>query len=456
MENTKPRPPLSQIIIYAIGQYGWSLCSFGAGSLLAYFYMPAEDGVERFQPYFFTCYVLGILTLIGLLGFAGRLLDAFTDPWIASFSDRMKIGGLGKRKKLMAIAALPFAVSSFLLFFPIISAYSWINILWLVLISIIYYVSFTMYLIPYNALIAELGHHPDDRMKISTVISLTWILGFATGFSVYMLIGVFVDQGYSYTNAFHLLLGCFALLSFICMMVPIFFLKENDYAQQSAQESIQGSKTSGFSQFVQLLRKDKNLRIFVLSDLIYWLAAMFIQMGLVFYITILMGKEEGESFIFLIISLIGSLLLYLPINIIVKNYGKKGITLVAFFVYVIIFGLTGFIDLLPIDINILFYSAAILAAFPMAVFGIIPNAIVADLIYANEQRTGRNDAGIYFAIRTFMMKIGITLANLIFPSLLLLGKSVENPTGVRATAVAALIFCIIGMFIFNQYKTVDD
>lgn len=448
MENTKPRPPLSQIIIYAIGQYGWSLCSFGAGSLLAYFYMPGEDGIERFQPYFFTGYVLGILTLIGLLGFAGRLLDAFTDPWIANFSDRMKIGGLGRRKKLMAIAALPFAISSFLLFFPIISAYSWINILWLVVISVIYYISFTMYLIPYNALIAELGHHPDDRMKISTVIALTWILGFATGFSVYILIGIVVEQGYSYTNAFHLLLGSFALLSFICMMVPIFFLNENKYAQQSEQKS----ETNGFSQFIQLIRNDKNLRIFVLADLTYWLAAMFIQMGLFFYITILMGKEEGESFNFLIISLLGSLLLYLPINIVVKKYGKKGITLVAFMVYIIIFGVTGFIDLLPIDIDILFYSSAILAAFPMAVFGVIPNAIIADLVYANEQRTGRNDAGIYFAIRTFMMKIGITLANLIFPSLLLLGKSVDNPMGVRATAVAALIFCIIGMLIFNQYE----
>lgn len=449
MENTKPRPPLSQIIIYAIGQYGWSLCSFGAGSLLAYFYMPAEDGVERFQPYFFTGYVLGVLTVIGLLGFAGRLLDAFTDPWIASFSDRMKIGGLGRRKKLMAIAVLPFALSSFLLFFPIISAYSWINILWLVIISIIYYISFTMYLIPYNALIAELGHHPDDRMKISTIISLTWILGFATGFSVYILIGVLVEQGYTYTNAFHLLLGSFALIAFLCMIVPILFLKENQYAQQSVQQS----EKNGFSQFIQLLRTDKNLKIFVLSDLIYWLAAMFIQMGLVFYVTILMGKDEGESFSFLIISLLGSLLLYLPINIIVKKHGKKGITLIAFLVYVVIFGLTGFVDKLPGDINIIFYSVAVLAAFPMAVFGIIPNAIVADLIYDNEQRTGRNDAGIYFAIRTFMMKIGITLANLIFPSLLLLGKSVDNPMGVRATAIAALVFCMIGMFIFNQYKS---
>ena len=50
-----------------------------------------------------------------------------------------------------------------------------------------------------------------------------------------------------------------------------------------------------------------------------------------------------------------------------------------------------------------------------------------------------------------MMKMGIALANLLFPSLLLLGKSVANPVGIRISAVCALAFCLVGMLLFLRY-----
>jgi hypothetical protein len=42
------RPPLKVLILYAMGQLGWSLASFSVGNLLIYFYMPPEQG----QPVF--------------------------------------------------------------------------------------------------------------------------------------------------------------------------------------------------------------------------------------------------------------------------------------------------------------------------------------------------------------------------------------------------------------------
>ncbi len=449
---SQPRPPLSQIIIYAIGQLGWSLASFGAGSLMVYFYMPAEDGIDRFPAFFHQGSILGILTIVGLLTLAGRLLDAFTDPWIANLSDKNKISGIGKRKKLMAIAALPFALFSFLLFYPFLEYSSNINVLILVIVSILYYISFTMYLIPYNALIAELGHHPDDRMKISSIISFTWILGFAIGFSVFIFNGMLAENGHSFLDSFQMIIGAYSCFAFICMMIPVLFLKENKYAKQSDESPY---RISGIGSFIHLISSNKNLRIFVLSDLTYWLSATFIQMGIAYYISILMQKNEADSSLFLGIALLCSLLFYIPINLLVKKFGKKTITLIAFSCYIVVFGITGFIDLIPLPIDTLFYFAAVLTAFPIASFGILPNAIIADLIYKNEKETGINQAGIFYAIRTFMMKIGISFANLIFPSLLLLGKSLNNPMGVRATAVAALVFCVVGMFIFSKYKDVS-
>ncbi|MGB1216771.1 MAG: MFS transporter, partial [Saprospiraceae bacterium] len=421
------RPTLLTIITYAFGQYGWSLASFGVGNLLIFFYMPPDDGtVERFSPYFYQGAILGVLTIVGLIGSAGRVLDAFTDPFIASFSDKTKITPFGKRKKLMAAAALPFALSAFLMFYPIIDGSSSTNVIWLVLISIIYYVSFTAYLIPYNALIAELGHHPDDRMKISTVISFAWILGFATGFSVYFALGGLVENGATYVDAFQQIVMIFSIIAFACMLVPVLFLNENKYARQT--DTAEG--TTNIKTFFKLMGQNKNLRIFVLSDLTYWLAATFIQLGIGYYITLLMKKEEGEATLFFAIAMLTSLLMYIPINIMVKKMGKKRVGMIAFSFYIVVFAVTAFMDFIPVSKDIIFYILAVLAAFPMASFGIIPNAIIADLVYQHEAKTGQNLAGIYYAIRTFMMKIGITFALVIFPSLLLLGKSLDNPFGV--------------------------
>ncbi len=452
----KPRPPLSAIIIYAIGQYGWSLASFGAGMLLVFFYMPPEDSSEiLFPSYFYQGAVLVVFTIVGLLGSLSRIFDAITDPIIAGISDRMKITDFGKRKKMMAIASFPFALTAFLIFFPPLAYESWINVLWLIVISIIYYISFTAYLIPYNALIAELGHHKDDRMKISTTISLTWILGFATGFSVYSLMGVFTAKGYSNAQALQILMAIYCSIAFVCMLVPVFFLNETKYAVQEESEIREDS----IKRFIKILKNDRNFRIFVWSDMIYWLAAQFISLGIGYYIVTLMNKDKGEASAFLGIAMIVSLLFYWPINILVKKIGKKKVTIIAFAIYCVVFSLTGFIDLLPFSIDSIFYIAAFLAAFPIASFGIIPNAIVADLIYQKELEQGEGEsslAGIYYAVRTFMMKIGITVANLIFPSLLLLGKSIDNPLGVRATAVAACIFCILGMIVFSRYNDVSS
>ncbi|MCQ4965739.1 sodium:solute symporter, partial [Bifidobacterium pseudocatenulatum] len=42
-----------------------------------------------------------------------------------------------------------------------------------------YYIALTFYCTPYNALIAELGHHSKQQLTISTAISFTWEAGTA-------------------------------------------------------------------------------------------------------------------------------------------------------------------------------------------------------------------------------------------------------------------------------------
>lgn len=439
------RPPLSVKIIYALGQLGWSLASFGAANLLVYFYMPPEGKEVIFPNFIFTGAIFGVIALLGLINSGSRIFDAITDPLIANWSDKTT-SKFGKRKKFMAMAAIPFAALSFLIFFPISENIN-INTAWLLLTVFLFYLFMTLYVVPYNALISELGHHPDDRLNISTIISVTWAIGFIVGNMAYAIQAYF-EQSMLPTAAFQLTMGIFAIVSLIFMLIPVFFLDENKYCEQSpAAINVFDSVKSVF--------KNRNFCFFSLSDLMYWLALTFIQLGVSYYITVLMQLDKSYATLFSTIGFFASFLLYAPINIAAKKWGKKPLLMIAFLCFCLNFGVLAFIDKLPIPTMGIFYFLALLSAFPLATFGIIPNTIIADIVHDHEEKTGQQQAGMFFAVRAFMMKLGISLANLIFPSLLLFGKSIDNPFGIRLSAMCALFFCILGYFLFLKYKDVS-
>ncbi len=213
------RPPLNVLILYALGQLGWSLASFAVGNLLIYFYMPPEQGTPIFPSFLFQGAVLGVLTLIGVLSAGGRVLDGIVDPLVANWSDRKK-SALGKRRWFMLLGAVPFALFATLVFFPPETSESATNFLWLAIVIALYYFFFAFYVIPYNALMAELGHTPQDRLLISTLVSITWALGFVLGNSAYALQGVFEGLGHSPVRAFQITISILNGVALVFMLLP--------------------------------------------------------------------------------------------------------------------------------------------------------------------------------------------------------------------------------------------
>ncbi len=439
-ENLPKRPPLSVIWIYACGQLGWSLAVYGVGSLLSYFYMPPEEaGMKAVFPNFLPSFTFLGFTLLGIISFSGRIFDAFIDPFVANWSDKIQTR-FGKRKPFLAIAALPLAVTSYLIFHPLTEGVSIGNMVWLTGIVFVFYISLAMYMIPYSALISELGHVAEDRLKISITISITWALGFLIGNTTPALQGFFEKNGDSSVLAFQKAVGLFALISAIFLLIPVFFLNEKKYA-------LQGQSQDNFLKSIQSVFRNQPFRYFALSYLLYWLALTFIQAGIIFYITLLFGLDKSNATIFGIVSFATSFLFYPFLSKLNKGLSKKTVILAAFLTFIAIFGIV----LMPISGTIRFWLVTILAAFPLAAFGILPNTIVADVVHQNEKLTGKNQAGMFYGVAAFMMKVGISLANLIFPSLLIYGKSTENPIGVRLTVVAALVFCTAGFWVFRKY-----
>jgi GPH family glycoside/pentoside/hexuronide:cation symporter len=442
------RPPLRILIIFAMGQFGWSLASFAVGNLLVYFYMPPEQGLPTFPSFLFQGAVLGVLTLVGLLSAGGRVLDGLVDPFVANWSDR-KQASVGKRRWFMLRGAVPFALFGALVFFPVSASENATNFIWLALVISLYYFFFALYVIPYNALMAELGHTPQERLKISTLVSVAWALGFVVGNSTYALQGVFEALGKTPVEAFQTVIVLLQVVAMVFMLLPALFINEQRYARQSQSDH-------GIRDAVRTVFRNHNFRWFLLSFLLYWLALTFIQLGIGFYTTLLFGLDKSLAFTFSLVSFASSFLLYWPVNILAKKLGNKTMMLVAYLLFGSIFMVTAFSQHLAISKEWLLYGLGIAAAGPLAIFGILPNAIVGDEADRAAQSSGQQLTGMYFGLTAFTMKIGISLANLIFPSLLLFGRSTENPLGVQATALAAVLFCLTGWWAFRKFGLTAD
>ena len=93
---------------------------------------------------------------------------------------------------------------------------------------------------------------------------------------------------------------------------------------------------------------------------------------------------------------------------------------------------------------------ATLAALPMAIFGILPQAVVADISQSDSITSGSNREGMFYAARTFAFKLGQSISMLIFTAVSTIGAA--EGTGYRVAAFGAAVFCCIGGIILVFYN----
>ena len=457
--------------IFAVGQLGWSMLSGIISAWLVTFYLPTEGDLANNAVQYITpgLVIGGFLTILGLITALSRVFDAVTDPWIASLSDRSKNKN-GRRIPFMRRAAIPLAIVTVLLFCAPVEKISGWNVAWISVFVVLFYLFMTMYCTPYNALISEFGKTQEDRMFISTAISLTYFAGTLLAYTPFVFAGMLrgaVGFAWSYRICFIVL----AAIAAVCMLIPTFFLKEKDFVDTVPSNSdMMKSLAATF--------KNKDFRAFSFSDIMYWIGLTLFQTGLPFFVKVSMGLDESFTMYFLGGMTVLSACFYPVVSGLVKKFGKKKLTIAGFlglavaYVIATLIGILGTVEngngVIP---GIVFGIAiCVIAAFPMALLGIIPQSIVADVAEADGYKTGENREGMFFAARTFAMKFGQSLAMLIFTSLAIIGTTqntnsndiTASTLGMTIVGAVAVVFCVLGAVILAFYnekkvmKTIED
>ena len=126
---------------------------------------------------------------------------------------------------------------------------------------------------------------------------------------------------------------------------------------------------------------------------------------------------------------------------------------------------------------------AVCAGVPMAILGILPQACVADVAELEALKSGENRSAMFFAARTFAMKMGQALAVVLFTAVtsgaaveaqkaleeaekqgidvntMIQETSAEGEMSFRITAIIATAACLIGavlFFFYNEKKILDE
>ena len=246
--------------IFAIGQLGWSILGGIINTWLVTFYLPTQSSVEAGAKFYIPTglVIFGVLTVLGLITFICRIFDAVTDPWIASLSDRSR-NPKGRRIPFMQKAAIPFAVITVLVFFAPVEAISTVNIVWIMVFLILFYLFMTMYCTPYNALISEFGKTQEDRMYISTAISLTFFFGTLIAYLPFVFAS-FLQSTVSYAWSYRILFIILSIIALVCMLVPCIKLKEKDFVDAVPSDS------NAMKSLANTFR-NRNFRRFAASDI---------------------------------------------------------------------------------------------------------------------------------------------------------------------------------------------
>ena len=442
--------PKRKMYRYCLADIAKGLFTGMISNYLLYFFQPTvKSGLPSLLP---DNKLLGFITIMALITAIGKVIDAVTDPLVASLSDKCTHKA-GRRMPFLRYAAIPYALSVLLIFFAPFKEGSIANAIWVGFFLIVYYTSYTFFFIPRNALVPEII--PDAKVRVGYYGIST---GFFMGSSSFMYAAtLFVDllkkAGLSPLWAWRSVFSVFAAIGIVCLLLSAFAFNEKDYVEQNTKPKDSIIKSFG------LVFKNKDFVIFTLGDLFSYVSMAFFQTAMLYYITMLLNVPESQSFLVMLTAIVVAICLFPVIIKISRKFNKKVPLIIASIVFTIVFGIIYFGDklaaLAPGNELYVGLAVGVIVAFPFAAINILPQSVSSDIIQCDCLANGVNREGIFAAVKTFIEKIASAIAMMGVSSILAIGAGAGESVGllgVKLTGVFAGGFSLVSLVFFMLYN----
>ena len=448
--------PKRKMIRYCLADIAKGLFNGMIGNYLLYFFQPTvKSGLPALIP---QSKLLGFITVMALITGLGKIVDAVTDPLVASLSDRCTHKN-GRRLPFLRGAAVPYALAVLLIFYAPFSAGSALNAVWVGVFLVIYYTAYTFYFIPRNALVPEII--PDAKVRVGYYgISTAFFMGSSSFmYAATLFVNLLKNAGLSALWAWRAIFTLFAAIGIACLLLSAYAFDEKEYATQNVKP-----KENLFKSFGQVF-KNRNFLCFTLGDLFSGVSMAFFQTSMLYYITMLLNVPESQSFLVMLSAIAVALCLFPLIIKLSRKYNKKAPLIAASIVFTVVFAFIFFGDkvaaLAPGNELFIGLGMGVVVSFPFAAINILPQAVVSDIIQQDSLESGINREGIFSATKTFIEKVASALAMVVVSSVLAIGAASGESVsllGVKLTGIFAGGFSLLSLvfFLFYNDKKVTD
>ncbi|MCI6113755.1 MAG: MFS transporter [Spirochaetales bacterium] len=442
--------PKSKMYQYCLADIAKGLFNGMIGNYLLYFFQPtSKSGLPNLLP---DNKLLGFITVMALITGISKVVDAISDPLVAGMSDKCE-SKHGRRMPFMRASAIPYAFSVVLIFYVPFRNGSTLNAIWVGFFLITYYIAYTFYFIPRNALIPEIIK--DVKMRVNYYgVSTAFFMGSSSFmYAATLFVNMIKNRGISALWAWRIVFSFFGLIGITCLLLSAFAFDEKKYADSNVRPE------EKLSESFKIVFKNRNFVYFTLGDLLSGISMAFFQTSMLYYITVLLNVKESQSFLVMLCAIGVALCLFPLVVKWSKKYGKKPMLMAANIIFTVVYCFIFVGDkisaLVPGRELFIGLGMGVIVAFPFASINILPQSVVSDIIQSEAIKTKVNREGIFSSVKTFIEKIATAVAMMSVSSVLALGATGSEAVGimgVKLTGVISAFFSVISLLFLSLYE----
>ena len=361
--------------------------------------------------------------MAGTVVLVGKVWDSINDPLVGTWSDRLQTRW-GRRRPFLLFGAVPFGLTFFFLFFvppfdsvPALAVYY----------AVVYLVFDTVYTVvnvPYSALTPELSDDYDERSNLAGWrMSISIFAALVTGGTFKLLaehvFAVWFGGGTEGIRAGYALA---AAIWGVTMAIPLLVLFKHIEEPERAPDMDPIRP-------LQTFREVFSNRPFRLGAIIYLLSFATVDVILVVFIRFLIDyvrvKPGFDNLLLAIV--LGIAFLSMPLVVqLMRRFGKRNTYIGSMLLMAIVLLI---ISQVPPGGQNLMLVAAVFAGMGFGAAQAVPWAIVADVVEADELKTGKRREGIYAGYLVFFRKLASAFAIFIVGQVLALTGFISSTTG---------------------------
>lgn len=444
-EQPAVRLPLLNKLLFSADHIGLQAISYFRQSWILFFLAPpVGEGMARVPDLTLLGFGIDPRVFAGFLLFAGRFIDAFTDPLIGWWSDRTR-SRWGRRIPFILFSTPFYGLFAALVWFlPTEDASLW-NALYFFIVLELFFTAGTMSSGALEALIPEVSRTPKDRMNLVGLIFAFAFVGAALGLIV---VGKMVDTlGFQYVGIILAVVGVFfryLSLSAVWRHAP----RHTPPAQVPFWRGVKDTLRN--SQFVSYLP----------TYVMFTTGVGMLQGWIPFFASIIIGADQEGSaasnlFIAVFIGVfVAAVSIWLAFDYLqISKRRIYGLCLIGSGAAFPLLALVGLVS--PNGLMLQSLVLLCVAGLPMAAVFLLPKAITADVADYDELMTGERREALFYSTQNFFEKITFALPPLFLSLTLLLGDTADNPLGIRLVPVFAGVLAIAGFTLWPRYRLPD-